>query len=136
MYARWGHFLRLSALLIAANVLGLSPIAADAKGKPRRRRSTSRKSSFSGCTNTVTTLSRSGSRRPTRPCAISICSKMWRVPASTWVSSLACSGPIPTRPRSSSPTCSRCRRRIRSIVVKAIAYLGYHRVERTARKVQ
>ena len=35
MYARWGHFLRLSALLIAAIVLGLSPIAADAKGKPK-----------------------------------------------------------------------------------------------------
>ena len=35
MYARWGHFLRLSALLIAAIVLGLSPIASDAKGKPK-----------------------------------------------------------------------------------------------------
>ena len=36
MYARWGHFLRLSALLIAAVGLALSPIAAGAKGKPKR----------------------------------------------------------------------------------------------------
>ncbi len=36
MYARWGHFLRLSALLIAAVALALSPIAAGAKGKPKR----------------------------------------------------------------------------------------------------
>lgn len=36
VYARWGHFLRLSALLIAAVALALSPIAAGAKGKPKR----------------------------------------------------------------------------------------------------
>ena len=35
MHARWGHFPRLSALLIAIIALGLSPIAADAKGKPK-----------------------------------------------------------------------------------------------------
>jgi hypothetical protein len=35
VYARWGHFLRLSALLIAAVALALSPIAAGAKGKPK-----------------------------------------------------------------------------------------------------
>ncbi len=36
MYARWGHFLRISALLIAAYALAFSPVAAGAKSKPKR----------------------------------------------------------------------------------------------------
>jgi hypothetical protein len=37
VHARWGQFLHLSALLLAAIALALAPVAADAKGKPKRQ---------------------------------------------------------------------------------------------------
>ena len=36
MHARWGQFLRFTALLLAAFALALAPVAAGAKGKPKR----------------------------------------------------------------------------------------------------